>query len=86
MSNSDQNIDQESSGQDIHADNGNINVYSNHDDDDLHAESSIGNEVGRLLLSGSMTTNTDIRFNHRAVIIIIKEGQRWLCALLFLWE
>lgn len=53
----------------------------------LIAESSIGNEVGRLLLSGSMTTNTDIRFNHRAVIIIItKEGQRGLCALLFLWE
>ena len=60
--------------------------YNCNDDDDLHSESSIGNEVGRLLLSGSMTTNTDIRFNHRAVIIIIKEGQRGLCALLFLWE
>ena len=36
--------------------------------DDSCAESSVGNEVGWAeLLSGSMTTNADIRFNHKTV-------------------
>ena len=39
MSNSDHNVDQESSGQDIHTDNANNYAYINHDDND-HRENS----------------------------------------------